>query len=251
MLNRVLALSILSTNFFQGALATDSETRSFPLAGIERVQVTNYSGNVEVRSATGSDATVVATKKKVAPKGCRYTVEKSGSKLIVDVDQDGNAACEIDFAITAPQSASVDAKLGAGNLSISDLKGAIEFKLGSGNVALAKVRSSLDGKLGTGSIKASEVESSQVELATGSGEVELKYTVLPKNGEVEVKTGNGNATLYLPADARFQTDFRSGMGSLHSELTETKNAGFKVKMKSGLGDLNIKSAKIEKAASKK
>jgi DUF4097 and DUF4098 domain-containing protein YvlB len=140
---------------------------------------------------------------------------------------------------------------------VNGTKGKVNFSLGSGDFNIDAQIDKLEGKSGSGSIKASGVIgytdikmgsgtldlqglTTNAGLKTGSGDLNVQYESVPENGELNIKTGSGNATVVLPSGTKVLTNLLSGSGRVFNELGDSSDASFKVFMKAGSGDLNVK-----------
>lgn len=76
----------------------------------------------------------------------------------------------------------------------------------------------------------------------GSGTAKITYLTVPEIGKFDLKSGSGLVELTMPANAKIQTNFVSFGGKMTNEIGDTKDAKFKVSVKSGAGNLHIKKA---------
>ncbi len=191
-----------------------------------------------------------------------------------------SSSCQANFDIELPERVFFNGDSGSGGFLISNINGGIDVSIGSGNLELKLSKAStIKMNIGSGSINLDKTESREVFLKTGSGKIELEnfkakklslqtgsgdaslkgefeninvnigsgdinihFEKEPLTGETEIKSGTGNATLYFPKDSKLEIDFHAASGKFSSEFpTVSKQSKHKVKMKSGSGDLSIKS----------
>lgn len=224
------------------ALAT-SEPKEFEVKDLTGVSVENTSGKVFITETDGSKAYVVATKNKFGDK-CKMTVERSGNKLVIKLEKTSSffstEECNVDFQVKVPKNVDLNITLGSGNLTVKGIHGDLAFKIGSGDILADGTFRKISGFSGSGKIALRGLIGGG-ELKTGSGDMDLTYAVASLNGELELKTGSGRTTILFPKGAKIKTNFKAGSGKLSNELGDTPEASFKVSMKTGSGDLNIKS----------
>lgn len=237
-----------------------TESQVFDGKGLERLELRNTSGNSTIEVSTDGKAHVTATKVKFAKK-CSLTMKREGKALVAKVKSSGvigSGSCEVNFVFKIPEALALDLRTGSGDVDVHGTKGPIAFKTGSGDTELHNVHSAkVVGRVGSGAIKAKgsigkvdlESGSGDIELSglrgdtkidTGSGDMKLTYTTAPQKGRVQLKSGSGNATVYLPATAKILTEFKSGNGKIYNEIGDSQDAPFIVSVKSGSGDLNVK-----------
>jgi DUF4097 and DUF4098 domain-containing protein YvlB len=234
---KVLLLALTMTSCFAFA---QTEIKEFDAQGMKVVSIKNTSGKVSLKPTTGAKAIVAIAKNKFSD-SCKMTVEKTSNTLWVEVKSTSilSDTCDVDFDIQVPKEMDMNLAVGSGNLKIEGLEGALIYKIGSGEITADGTFRSVDGKSGSGNVDVKGLTGGG-EIKTGSGEVNLKFTSAPVNGIIDLKTGSGDAKLYFPKTAKIKTSFAAGSGELSNELGETADASFKVSMKAGSGDLNIK-----------
>lgn len=218
------------------------ETKEFDSKDLNAVSVENTSGQVTISAFEGTKATVAATKNKFSDK-CKMTIDRTGNKLVLKVEKTSSLfkseECDVDFDVKVPKTVDLDLVLGSGNLSIAGIEGALVFKVGSGNMSADGAFKNINGKTGSGKVDIKGLTGGG-ELKTGSGTIDLKFATSPLKGEFDVKSGSGNTTILFPKGTSVKTSFKTGSGKLVNELGDNPSAPFSVSVKSGSGNLNIK-----------
>lgn len=217
-----------------------AETREFNLSEISEIEVNNTSGNVNITAVDQGKATVSAEKKKFG-EHCEMTIAKKGTTLLVQVKKAKlfGRDCEVDFNITAPRTVNLDLDSGNGDMNIKGTVGNLDFNVGNGSVEVEAEVKKLDGKSGNGAIFIKGLTTGG-SLRTGSGKIALIYDVAPASGDLDIKTGSGDAEIVLPKTAKIRTAFSAGRGNLTNELGDTSDSKFQISMKAGSGSLHIK-----------
>lgn len=218
----------------------NAETKEFDLVDISKVKFNNGSGDVSITAVDSGKATVTATKRQFG-EHCKLTIDKRGNTLFVEVEKTGvfKDHCKVDFNITAPKTATLSLNSGNGDIKVKGTSGDLSFSVGSGSVDVDAEVKKLEGKSGSGDLSIKGLTSGGT-LKTGSGKINLVYNVAPTLGELDIKTGSGDAEIVLPKTAKVRTSFTAGSGELTNELGDTPDSKFKISMKTGSGDLHIK-----------
>jgi DUF4097 and DUF4098 domain-containing protein YvlB len=89
---------------------------------------------------------------------------------------------------------------GGGNIVVDKSDNKIEITTGGGDIKLNAPFGEITARTGSGSIHIQNAFN-KLNLSTGSGDAEVSFTSAYK-GNSEIKNGNGNVILYLPANIR-------------------------------------------------
>lgn len=258
MKNLLIFWLAVSTSIAFGAV----ETHTFKAKTLKKLKVMTTSGDLKVSaSSDDSKAFVRARKIDFDESNCRLDVRGTDNELVVKVRKEGvkgSAHCEVELDIQVPREISMNLMSGSGDLTVKGIKGDLGFALGSGDARLSQMEvSKLSGRTGSGRVEVSGILgvsdvktgsgsirmiglTKSATLKTGSGSLEVEYKSSPKQGILNLVTGSGDANITLPANSKVSTSFFSGNGKFYNELGENSEASFRVKMKSGNGDLRIK-----------
>lgn len=260
-MNKLIALVVLSALYSSTTLAT-VETQEFEAAGLKTLTLKNLSGDAEI-SVSENNKAVVSAEKVDFEKACSLKIGQTGSELNIEVEKTGwfnKARCKVHFKIQVPKAIAMNLKSGSGNIEVTGTKGPISFRIGSGDVEIDAEVSELEGATGSGNVDATgNIGSTQLksgsgtinltgltgdtDLKTGSGNLTITYKSAIQKGALSIKTGSGDATVVVPSEMKVLTDFKAGSGRIYNELGDTSDAGFKISMKAGSGDLKIQKLK--------
>lgn len=217
-----------------------SEKKEFDAAGLSGVLLSNISGNVVISSTQGPKAIVLANKGVFAAE-CKMIIERVVDTLVVKVERTSSSAqCAVDFQLLVPNDVDVDLTVNYGNTTVRGIQGELEFIVGSGNITADGIFKKIDGESGSGNVDVTGLVGGG-RVRTGSGGVDLTFVVSSLSGELDLRTGSGNATIAFPKGTKIKTTFAAGSGQLINELGDAPDAAFKVSMRAGSGNLNIKS----------
>lgn len=209
--------------------------------GLNELILKNRAGSAVVSSTTGAKAKVVAVKKRFSPT-CKLTIERVGTRLIVENKQTGfvnSDDCEVQFQIDVPKLIQLDLSQGSGDLRVKEIDGALKFNLGSGQMKADGRFTKIDGHTGSGGAKIWGLEGGG-SLATGSGDFDINFAKAPVSGALDINIASGNATVSFPKASRVHTEFTSVSGTLDNKLGDTADAGFRLSMKAASGNLTVK-----------
>ncbi len=234
----VVCAAVVSLTAFS-AFAAKTETKEFDAKYVKSFEIENMQGVINITGVTADKAIVVADQEKF-PADCRMEILQEGTEVKVKVDQKSflRKDCIVNFTISLPVNVKLDIKQGNGNLTIINTKGSIDYKVGIGDVSIDSDILKIDGKIGSGTTTVKGMQG-DAHFFAGSGSHKLTYSKIPAKGEIEIKTGSGGADLTLPADTKFELDYKIGSGKVTNEVGESKKAKFKVIFRAGSGNLNI------------
>jgi DUF4097 and DUF4098 domain-containing protein YvlB len=225
--------------FLAFAVPSAALARTEEYAGVHRVDLHVSAGNVTVNGTDRAVTTLSVTKKRYDER-CRLTVEQKGDLLRIDLGTRNlfKARCEADFDLMVPKSVALKFKSGSGNVRVNGTTGAVAVETGTGHVDVKAKILAFDARVGSGSVRAEGLEA-PASVETGTGNVRLVYDRVPADGQLEIRSGSGDAEVLFPKHARVHTLFTSGTGSLQNRLGDSPNARFTISMKAGTGDLRV------------
>lgn len=166
----------------------------------------------------------------------------------------GNCALNSTAAIPAATAATISTD--GGNLSASDLTGAVSLSSDGGNLAatdlagnaslqtgggdLTAVQLTGDAHLGTngGNITATSIDSPRVTADSGGGDVEIVFTRIPQY--VQVAADGGNVTIVVPdVPGGYDVTTSTDGGNLNESVPVDTSSPRKITASSGGGDITI------------
>lgn len=147
-------------------------------------------------------------------------------------------ACRIDLDVELPEEADIDARIEAGDITVTGLRGLIDVatdagtirlvetrgaaraRTGSGDLLLTSVSSRLDVTADAGAITGTEVRSPTIKARSYNEPIDLRFADRPDI--LEGWTDNGDVTIALPRGS-YDIDANSKRGDV--EITEVANSG--------------------------
>lgn len=223
----------LSTSVF----AAPMENKTFDAEALKQLIITNRTeGNISIQAykTTRIVAYVGKTQKSNA---CLADFKQVGDTLTVDTTT-GSARCKLNLKFKVPKQLALQLTAGAGNISVKGTNGSIQVNAGSGNTLINATVTQLESRIGSGYINASGL-AGNAKVISGSGRVKLAYATVPNEGELTVQTGSGDVEIILPKDSKVVTNYLTATGETHSDISNAKDAQFKVNVRTGSGDLSM------------
>src|SRR6185295_8743634 len=183
----------------RGSEQTDRFSRKVKLGRDGRVSISNISGNIAITGGSGDEVTIDAVKRTRGDQGqlanVRIVVDDRPGRVDVRTEYDSgrtrNNNVSVDYTVTVPNGASVEAKSVSGNVKVTGVRGAVRTesvsgdvttvdtpkveaaKSVSGNVMLSGIQN--DGELSatsvSGTVTAKGVKTHALDLGSVSGDL--------------------------------------------------------------------------------
>lgn len=239
LISLVIGTSLLGTS---AALAS-SDTKEFAAKKIVRLDVDNKFGNIKISGQNTDKITITAEKIKFNDK-CTLSYKQSDEVIEVESEKKSffsDADCIVNFSIVVPKKMNLEIKTGSGQIDIAGTSGKLEVRVGSGNVKVSSEVAHLDAIAGSGDIEVNGLVA-DADVKVGSGNVKLTYTQDPGKGELDIKLGSGDASLFFPPKMHIHSKVLVGSGQSYNEIGDFKDSKFIVSFKAGAGSLSIKSS---------
>ncbi|SHK78771.1 DUF4097 family beta strand repeat-containing protein [Rhodothermus profundi] len=146
----------------------------------------------------------------------------------------------------------IEGETGAGNVRLRNLQGTVQISTGAGNVEVTELMGHLEAETGAGNITVKGLQGS-AEVETGAGNITAEF-VAPPEADSRFESGAGNVTVFVPANAGFELDASTGIGSvstdfkvrvdrdwMSAEARGTINGGGPtLRLEAGLGNVSIR-----------
>lgn len=225
-----------TSTFALPAHAAESATfeRTFSVAAPVRLEISNASGNVEIR---GSADGKVHIHGKVSPGGwgifggsakhvdevaANPPLEQSGSTIRIGKGSTWVKSVSIDYQVEAPNDTEIDADLASGGITIDNVKGPVKASTASGYVHVYRVERDVQVNAASGSIDVSSV-GGYLRVSSASGDA----TLADVKGDLKISAASGSIRVQRPGD---RVDASTASGSI--EVTGA-NSDLKVHAISG------------------
>ncbi|HXX99717.1 MAG TPA: DUF4097 family beta strand repeat-containing protein [Candidatus Limnocylindrales bacterium] len=243
------------------AAATDNTfDRTLAVSGHVRVELSNGSGNVNLRGS--ADGKVHVTGKVTAGWSVFGNSEKNVQEVVANppIEQHDNVIrigknsswiknVSIDYTIEVPHDTEVDAGVASGGITIDNVRGPAKASSASGYVHVYRVESDTQLSAASGTIESSTI-GGILRVSTASGDVNLGDV----KGDLKVSAASGSIRVHRPGD-RVDVSTASGSieidgansdlkvhaisGSIHVTGDPSANRLWEVKTVSGSVDLRV------------
>lgn len=146
-------------------------------------------------------------------------------------------SCSVDLAIEVPATAGVRGQIGSGDLSIDGVGGGVDLSVGSGDVTLSGILGNVVLDVGSGDVTGHDLAATTLDVAVGSGDVDLEQGVAFDSAWIE--TRSGDVTLVVPAGS-YDLSTSSSSGDITvSGIDDDSTAATSVDLHTGSGDVTL------------
>jgi hypothetical protein len=208
-------------------------------AGAKSLNVSVASGQLVIKQAAGSQATLTGT--------ARYSLIRS--KLTEQTTSSGTdvryhcaipfGECELDATASVPAGLPVTANTDGGNAQVTGTTGAVTLSSGGGDIHADHAAGPLALNTSGGNIQATDLTSATLTATTGGGDIEIDFAHVPR--DVQVDTSGGNITLVLPRDSTtYHVSAHTNGGSVNNLLPQNSRSTYVITATSGGGDITIR-----------
>jgi DUF4097 and DUF4098 domain-containing protein YvlB len=239
-----------------------SFTRTLKVGPSGALDLSNVSGDIEIRGGPG-DAIEIAAQKDGDPSVVDIDVSQTADRVRVETRyKRGTDGASVDFTVTVPAGTTVSARSVSGDVSVHDVTGEIRAESVSGDVTVSNagnllLAKSVSGDLTiqsatsreepeissvSGDVVVSELSARGVTVSSVSGDVVLtdadceraslesmsgaiRYggTIAP-GGRYEFQSHSGNVELRIANDIGFELEAKTFSGRIESDFPVTPNA---------------------------
>ncbi|MGZ3680362.1 MAG: DUF4097 family beta strand repeat-containing protein [Ktedonobacterales bacterium] len=206
------AISGLIYTFANQKEATATASQTLAVSGMPTLDVTNAAGSITVERGTADQVKVVYSKR--AHDVSQRDAQRALDDMIVSISQTGNTITvevksptaanmeafgsqrSVDLTLDVPSATSFQLRQMAGNVHVSDVRGALMVNVQAGNVDLRNV---------------SLIGNSSVRL--GAGNVTFDGS-LQNGSALDMRVATGNVDVVLPPDAAVHITADTAMGDV-------------------------------------
>jgi len=218
-LSRIFLFATLAA-FALPAVAAENATfdRTFTVTAPVRIELSNGSGNVEIR---GSADGTVHVHGKISPGGwsifggsgksvedvaANPPLEQSGSTIRIGKNSSWLKNVTIDYQVEVPHDTEIDAGVASGGITIDNVKGPVKASSASGYVHVYRVERDTQLNAASGSIDVSGIGGT-LRVSSASGDTR----VADVKGELKVTAASGSIRIQHPSD---RVDASTASGSI-------------------------------------
>jgi Putative adhesin len=149
----------------------------------------------------------------------------------------------------------VKANSGNGKVLISGTDGRVSANTGNGEVIVEDARGEVEVSTGNGNVRVS-TSTGPVNANSGNGDISISMESVSRAADMRFSTGNGEIVLSVPSDFGAELDATTGSGRItthlpmriqgridpHSMRGTLGNGGGRLSLRSGNGDIEVRSA---------
>lgn len=206
--------------FVLPASASDSATfdKTFTVTTPVRLEVSNGSGNVEIRGSADGQVHVHG---KVSPGGwsifggsaknvgevaANPPLEQSGSTIRIGTSASWLKNVSIDYQVETPHDTEIDASVASGGITIDNVKGPVKASAASGYLHVYRVERDTQVSAASGSIDVSTI-GGYLRVSSASGDA----VVADVKGDLKITAASGSVRIRRPGD---RVDASTASGSI-------------------------------------
>lgn len=223
--------------------ATDTWTRTYPVAAGGRVELVNVNGRIEAEAGVGDHVELlgVRTAKASSDEAAKALLDRieireeaSPTRVRVEVrppPRRGLSGHDVKWTVKVPKGVHVDLRTTNGGVVMTGLDGEVRARVVNGGV------------------EARALQATVVEASTVNGGVVVDLAApLGPDGRVELECVNGGVSLTLPRDSRATISARAVNGGVHAEALDLAGAAGGAMRRRLEGTLNGGGARVELSA---
>jgi len=217
-LNRVRPVAAVSAQANSYAKFNAQESKSFPVSGAPRVNITTFDGHVTVRGWDKAEVSYNATKRAESEEALKQIAiesEQQGQVISINATNPHQHNGMVNLEVFVPKQSSVHVSSGDGAVSLDGVSGELTLRSGDGAIEVSNSGGQLQVNTGDGTIQISKFDG-QVDARTGDGAIALDGNF----NALSAKTGDGEISLTVPAGSSFTIETNSP--------EEISNQGFSV-----------------------
>lgn len=174
------------------------------------------------------------------------TEEWDGRTLRLDVrcsdgDRPGDSACETHHILRVPAATDVEVvSRRVGTVMASGIEGDLRLSTTVGDVSVEGAKGALRVRARTGNVMGFELGAAEVDVETGTGDVDLEFTVPPSDVSAVVRT-TGDVRVRVPDEERYREgyDVRTGPGQAVVAVRRDPAAPRRITALTGEGELHV------------
>jgi DUF4097 and DUF4098 domain-containing protein YvlB len=213
----------------RGPEYTEKFEKTVRLGRNGRLELTNFSGDVEIAGGSGDEAKITATKithsnneqaarAALSAMGIEVTERPGGVTIVAQPTRGRSNSVEVNYVISVPSGTSLDLKTYSGDVTIRNLAGDVHLKSYSGDIVVRDGKPALDLESISGDVSIEQIESERVKVNSISGDVIFRGK-LSKSGRYELSTNSGDVQVITDGGASFNLEARTFSGDVSSDFS--------------------------------
>lgn len=190
-----------STEVYRGNRASSQESKSFPVTGSPRINVSTFDGSVTVHGWDKSEVMYTATKRAEDDEDLKQVTiraEQQGSVVSVIAMTDNNRSGSAQLELWVPRQSALHVSSDDGSLKLDGVSGEVTLRTGDGSIEVSDGGGSLQLNTGDGHIQVVKFDG-QLDARTGDGSIRLDGNF----NALSARTGDGAISLTVPSGSNF------------------------------------------------
>jgi len=228
----------------RGPEYTEKFEKTVRLGRNGHLELTNFSGSVEITGGSGDDAKLTATKvthstseatgrAALSATAIEVTERPSSVSISAQPTRGRSSSVEVNYVISVPAGTSLDVKNYSGDIVLRNLAGDVRLKSYSGDVVVRDGKpTDLDIDSTSGDVSLEQVESDRVRVNSLSGDVVFKGK-LSKTGRYELRTTSGDVQVITDGGASFELEAGTFSGDVNSDFALKLGGNFGTSLTGG------------------
>jgi DUF4097 and DUF4098 domain-containing protein YvlB len=198
---RVVSRTVVRQGVEGNGRFTSQETKSIPVSGSPRVNITTFDGSVTIHGWDQAEVRYTATKRandEESLKQIGVVAEQQGPTISINATNENEYNGSVHLDVYVPRQSSLHVSSGDGPLTLSGVSGDITLRSGDGPITVSDSNGQLHVNTGDGPIQINKFDG-QVDARTGDGPIALDGNF----NELAARTGDGQISLSVPAGSSF------------------------------------------------
>ena len=224
------ALALAATLLFAPSITVAADNtfdRTFTVSGPVRLDLSNGSGNVEIRGSSDGKVHVYGkvspgwslfgnADKNVAEVTSNPPVEQSGDTIRIGKNSSWLKNVSIDYKIEVPRDTEIDAGVASGGVTIDGVRGPVKASSASGYLHVYRVERDTQLSAASGSVDVSSI-GGFLRVSSASGDINVANV----KGAVNVNAASGSIRVEKPSD-RVEASAASGSINVEGAQADVK-----------------------------
>jgi DUF4097 and DUF4098 domain-containing protein YvlB len=223
----LLVYAVLATAPVPSIAADNTFDRSFSVSGPVRLELSNASGNVDIRGSadgkvhifgkvSGGWALFGSSEKNIQEVAANPPLEQHENVIRVGKNTSWLKNISIEYKIEVPHDTEIDAGVASGGITIDDVVGPVKASSASGYIHVYRVERDTQISAASGSIDASGIGGT-LRVSSASGDVVLADV----KGDLKVSAASGSIRVTQAGD-RVEASTASGSIEIHGVKNDLK-----------------------------
>lgn len=236
----VLAAGVMSVAGWLG-YRSQTETKTY-YATVQGIVIELDKGDVIV--VPGEEPGLVSVTRRIAWSYRRPEITErwDGQKLRISSDCGfwslAGPRCGVTYTLQVPEHVAVQARTSTGDITVSDIQGALQLTTSSGDIRVTGAGNELRLHSTTGDIVASAIISPIVDASTGAGDIRLTLANAPQS--ISARTSTGDILIVVPPGPSYKVEADTRVGDERIAVRNDTWADRFIVARTSTGDIDVR-----------